>query len=229
MFTGFLFEMSWWALFVTYTIIQSITSSEMCSLHLTHPSAHTLGAVGSLPGEQLGVWCLAQGSHLSRGQFLPELRFEPTTSDYKSNSLSTRPRLPHNRARLLLHNRALVVRIVFTDIGFWKYSWAHLVMSMTESCRWVMPYRLRAQRPRASNKGLRPCPLRTEISPVSLNLLIMLCTVDYEICKAFAIWYWGTLFLKYSTIFYALFHWLWSLCWSLLLRDSTSLRHTFYS
>ncbi len=36
-----------WASFVTYTIIQSITSSEMCSLHLTHPSAHTLGAVGS--------------------------------------------------------------------------------------------------------------------------------------------------------------------------------------
>ncbi len=35
------------ALFVTYTIIQSITSSEMCFLHLTHPSAHTTGAVGS--------------------------------------------------------------------------------------------------------------------------------------------------------------------------------------
>ncbi len=30
----------------------------------------------------------------------------------------------------------------------------------------------------ASNKGLRPCPLHTEISPVSLNLLMMLCTVD---------------------------------------------------
>ncbi len=30
-----------WDLFVTFTIIQSITSSEMCSLHLTHPSAHT--------------------------------------------------------------------------------------------------------------------------------------------------------------------------------------------
>ncbi len=30
-----------WALFVTYTIIQSIMSSEMCSLHLTHPSVHT--------------------------------------------------------------------------------------------------------------------------------------------------------------------------------------------
>ncbi len=47
-------------LLVTYTIIQSITSSEMCSLHLTHPSAHTwssgnthththtLGAVGTV-------------------------------------------------------------------------------------------------------------------------------------------------------------------------------------
>ncbi len=41
-------------------------------------------------GEQLGVQCLAQGSHLSRGQFLPEPRFEPTTSGYKSNALSTR-------------------------------------------------------------------------------------------------------------------------------------------
>ncbi len=39
-----------------------------------------------------------------------------------------------------------------------------------------------------------------EISPVSLNLLMMLCTVD-EICKAFAICRWGTMFLKYSTIF----------------------------
>ncbi len=34
-------------IFICHTIIQSITSSEMSSLHLTHPSAHTLGAVGS--------------------------------------------------------------------------------------------------------------------------------------------------------------------------------------
>ncbi len=40
------------------------------------------------PGEQLGVRCLAQGSHLSRGLFLPEPRFEPTTSGYKSDALS---------------------------------------------------------------------------------------------------------------------------------------------
>ncbi len=73
----------------------------MCSLLLTHPSAHTLGAVGSQcggvrgavggsSGEQLGVRCLAQGSDLSRGQFLPEPSFEPTTSGYKSNALSIR-------------------------------------------------------------------------------------------------------------------------------------------
>ncbi len=85
-----------WALFVTYTIIQRKTSSEMCSLHLTHPRAHTPGAADTAaPGEQFEIRCLAQGSHLSRGQFLPEPRFEPTTSNYKSNALSTRPRLPH--------------------------------------------------------------------------------------------------------------------------------------
>ncbi len=37
------------------------------------------------------------------------------------------------------------------------------------------------------HKGLRPCPLHTEISPVSLNLLLMLYAVDDEISKAFAI------------------------------------------
>ncbi len=47
-------------------------------------------ADSAAPGEQLGVWCLAQGSHLSRGQYLPELRFEPTTSGYKSDALSIR-------------------------------------------------------------------------------------------------------------------------------------------
>ncbi len=104
-----------------------------------------------------------------------------------------------------LHDRAwhlqMAWRIEFTDSGFWKYSWARLVMSMTESCRWVMQCRLRAWRPLAFNKGLQPCPLRTDISPVSLNLLMMLCTVNDEICKAFAILHWGTLFLKYSSIF----------------------------
>ncbi len=40
--------------------------------------------------KHLGVRCLARGSHLSSGQFLPEPRFEPTTSGYKSDALSIR-------------------------------------------------------------------------------------------------------------------------------------------
>ncbi len=68
-----------WALFVKYTIIMR---SEMCSLHLTHPSGWMWAADCAAPGEQLGVWCLAQGSHVSRGHFLPELGFEPTTLGY---------------------------------------------------------------------------------------------------------------------------------------------------
>ncbi len=34
------------------------------------------------PREQLGIRCLAQGSHLSHGHFLPEPGFEPTTLGY---------------------------------------------------------------------------------------------------------------------------------------------------
>ncbi len=39
--TNVIKEIRFFFLFVTYTTIQSITSSEMCSLHLTHPSTHT--------------------------------------------------------------------------------------------------------------------------------------------------------------------------------------------
>ncbi len=93
---------------------------EIGPLHLTHPSAHTQqwvvnthtvnmhpdqwAAIAPAPGEQLGVRCLAQG-HLSHGieggesavhsqsplQSLPDLRFEPATFGYKSDSLTIRP------------------------------------------------------------------------------------------------------------------------------------------
>ncbi len=98
----------------------------ICALHLTHPSAHTQQWVvdkhthththpeqraaidAAAPGEQLGVWCLAQGSHLSRGieggqhwtltppTYNPCRTWDsnPQPLGYKSNSLSTRPRLP---------------------------------------------------------------------------------------------------------------------------------------
>ncbi len=59
--------------------------------------ATSLNLINIIPIEKLGVRCLAQGSHLSRGQFLPEPRFEPTTSGYKSN-LS--PGLPEGLASI---------------------------------------------------------------------------------------------------------------------------------
>ncbi len=121
----------------------------------------------------------------------------PTGHDGASGPCSHMASFFHDRA--VDCHLQMAWRIMITNSCFWKYSWAHLVMSMTESCRWVMQCRLTAQRPRASNKGI--WPLRTDIYPVSLNLLMMLCTVDDEICKAFGIWHWGMLFLKYSTIF----------------------------
>ncbi len=46
------------------------------------------------PGSSRGFGALLKGLNLSREQYLPEQRFEPTTLGYKSNALSTRPRLP---------------------------------------------------------------------------------------------------------------------------------------
>ncbi len=63
-----------------------------------------------------------------------------------------------------------------------------------------MQCRLRDRRSRLFSLGLRPCPLRTEIPPDSLNLLIMLCTVEGEISKSFPSFLWGTLFLNISII-----------------------------
>ncbi len=51
--------------FVKYTIIQNITSSEMCSLHLTHSSAHTWSsgqpALLRCPGSSRGFSALLKG------------------------------------------------------------------------------------------------------------------------------------------------------------------------
>ncbi len=77
------------ALFVTYTIIQSIMRSEMCSLHLTHPSAHTPGAVGSRH-------CGARGAVGVTSFQSRDSNSQPwVTSGFKSNALSIRPRLPY--------------------------------------------------------------------------------------------------------------------------------------
>ncbi len=55
-----------------------------------HTHLEQWAADTAAPREQLGVRSLAQGSHHSRGQFLPEPRFEPTTSGYKSDALFIR-------------------------------------------------------------------------------------------------------------------------------------------
>ncbi len=68
--------------------------------------------------------------------------------------------------------------IMFTDNVFWKYSWAHVVISITVAFLYVMQCRLSARRSRASSMVFRPWPLRTEIVPDSLNLWMILCTVD---------------------------------------------------
>ncbi len=62
--------------------------SEMCSLHLTHPSAHTPGAVGSRH-------CGARGAvGGSAGAEIRTIGFPWVTSGFKSNALSIRPQLP---------------------------------------------------------------------------------------------------------------------------------------
>ncbi len=72
-----------WALFVTYTIIQSIMRSEMCSLHLTHPSVHLeqWAADCAAPGEQSWTSCRSRDSNPQPW----------VTSGFKSNALSIRP------------------------------------------------------------------------------------------------------------------------------------------
>ncbi len=91
--------------------------------------------------------------------------------------------------------------MAFTDNVFWKYSWAHVVISITVAFLYVMQCRLRARRSRASSMVFRPWPLRTEIVPDSLNLWMILCTVDDDNFKLFAIFLWETPFWYCSTIF----------------------------
>ncbi len=119
--------------------------------------------------------------------------------------------------------------IVFTDNVFWKYSWAHVVISTTVAFLCVMQCRLRARRSRASSMVFRPWPLRTEIVPDSLNLWMILCTVDDDNFKLFAIFLWETPFWYCSTIFAAALGELVILFPSWLLRDTATLRGSFYT
>ncbi len=89
-------------------------------------------------------------------------------------------------------------KVVLSPCGDIAYRWMTILMQ----CR------LRDRRSRLFSLGLRPCPLRTEIPPDSLNLLIMLCLlkVKYPISSYLSL---RTLFLNISIIFsrYLLVNW----------------------
>ncbi len=112
-----------WTLFVTYTIIQSIMRSEMCSLHLTHPS----GAVGSRHcGARGAVGGSVPCSRVSPQSWtLPARAGIRITSGFKSNALSIRPRLPtilqpHNHTSTQPHSSTTL----------WLGSWYEVLWSL---------------------------------------------------------------------------------------------------
>ncbi len=101
--------------------------------------------------------------------------------------------------RVLAGNGEWTVDCV-TDNVFWKYPEPNVVISITVAFLYVMQCRLRARRSRASSMVFRPWPLRTEIVPDSLNLWMILCTVDDDnsnLCN----FSWETPFWYCSTIF----------------------------
>ncbi len=75
------------------------------------------------------------------------------------------------------------------------------MISITVAFLYVMQCRLRARRSWASSMVFRPWPLRTEIVPDSLNLWMILCNVDDDNFKLFAIFLRETPFWYCSTIF----------------------------
>ncbi len=77
-------------LFITCTIIQSITSSEMCSLHLTHPSAHTPGAVASQRCGTQG----AVGGSVPCSRVSPQSWTIPAGAEIRTHNLGLQVRRP---------------------------------------------------------------------------------------------------------------------------------------
>ncbi len=75
-------------LFVTYTIIQSITSSEMCSLHLTHPRAQTPGAVRSRHSGARG----AVGGSVPCSRVSPQSWTIPARAEIRTHNLGLQVR-----------------------------------------------------------------------------------------------------------------------------------------
>ncbi len=104
-------------LFVTYTIIQSIMKEWNVFSAFTHLEQWAADIAAP------GVRCLAQGSHLSRGHFLPEPGFKPqpwVTSGFKSNALSIKPRLPCQLSTLLFQWGILLLQCIMQSTEFYR-------------------------------------------------------------------------------------------------------------
>ena len=98
---------------------------------------------------------------------------------------------------------------VLRDNNFPNYFRAHVAMSIMVAWWFLKQYRLRAQWSHIFSSSFHPWPLRTKISPDSLNLFTILWTVDGERPKLFAILCWEALSLNWLNIEYL------RNCWSL--------------
>ncbi len=96
----------------------------ICSLHLTHPSAHThTHTVNAHPGELLGVRCLAQGivGGRERWTFTPPPTIPAGPSDSNHDLRVTSPTLyllDHNCPHLFVVKRVVACAYVGCDCKF---------------------------------------------------------------------------------------------------------------
>ncbi len=117
-------------------------------------------------------------------------------------------------------------RIVFTNNGFWKYSWAHLVMSMTESYRWVM----QSEGPKTMGIQQRSSALsltQRDFSSFSESFDDVMHCRWWDLQSLCNLTLRNVVFKVFHNLFMH-FHTLESLCPSLLLRDSASLMAHFH-
>ncbi len=176
-------------------------------------------------GFALSCWN-TQGLPWNRRHLEGSICFSKTRHDGASGPCSHMASFLHDRALVGIYRwycRLCLPTVVSGSIA------GLFIMSIQELCWWVMQHRLRTRRPRASNKGLQPCPLRTEISLLSLNYFY-----DFMHCRLWDLQSLCNLVLKNVVfkVFYNVFmqsFTMESLCPSFLLRESASLRHSFYS
>ena len=133
----------------------------------------------------LVTWSMSSLARRIRHPFFPKTSWNVDLSDQRTCSHC-----------LSVHHRWL--RVQRKD--FPKYSWTHVAMSITVAWSFVKRYRLRARWSHAFSSGFRFWLLRTKIFPDSLNIFMILWTVDGERPKFFTSLHWETLSLNWLAI-----------------------------